>query len=485
MEIYQKTAHELIDMIKNKEIKVEEVVQSYLNRIDNIDETIGSYLYVSKEKSLKQAKKLDNKIKRGDDIKDLYGIPIGVKDNISVKNMQNTCASKMLENYISPYDATVISKLKENHAIIIGKLNMDEFAMGSSNENSAFKVVKNPWDLERIPGGSSGGSAAAVASGEVPLTLGTETGGSVRQPASLCGVVGLKPTYGRISRYGVTSFASTLDQVGTIGRDVTDCAILTEAISGFDQRDSTSSNKYVPNFKVSLKRDIKGKKIAIPKEFFEENLEYGIRKSIEEAIGVLRENGAEIMECSLPLIDYSLAAYYIISSAEASSNLARIDGIRYGKRIEKLKNDIDIYIQSRNEGFGKEVKRRIMLGTYVLSKGYYEEYYEKALKVRSLIKNDFEKILKTCDAIITPTSPTTAFKIGQKTKDILSMYSADIYTVPINIAGLPAISVPCGFSNNLPVGLQIIGNYFKEDMLFNIGYSYEQSTNWHKRIPRL
>ncbi|MCD3217640.1 Asp-tRNA(Asn)/Glu-tRNA(Gln) amidotransferase subunit GatA [Clostridium botulinum C] len=485
MEIYKKTAHELIDMIRNKEIRAEEVMKSYLDRIDTIDKKIGAYLYISKEESLKQAKKVDDKIKRGQDIKGLCGIPIGVKDNISVKNMQNTCASKILENYISPYDATVISKLKKNQAIIIGKLNMDEFAMGSSNENSAFKVVKNPWDLKRIPGGSSGGSAAAVASCEVPLALGTETGGSVRQPAALCGVVGLKPTYGRVSRYGVTSFASTLDQVGTIGRDVRDCAILTEVISGFDERDSTSLNKNVPNFNESLNKDIRGKKLAMPKEFFQENLEYGVRKSIEEAIKVLKENGAEIIECSLPLIDYSLSAYYIISSAEASSNLARIDGIRYGKRIEKLKNDIDIYIQSRSKGFGKEVKRRIMLGTYVLSKGYYEDYYEKALKVRSLIKDDFKNILKTCDAIITPTSPTTAFKIGEKTNNILSMYSSDIYTVPVNIAGLPAISVPCGFSNNLPVGLQIIGDYFREDMLFNISYSYEQSTNWHKRMPGL
>lgn len=359
MELFNKTAHELIDMIKSKEVKVEEVVKSYIARTECIDEKIGAYLYLSKESALKEAKLLDEKIQRGEKIKGLWGVPVGIKDNISVSGMQNTSASKILENYISPYDATVISRLKENNGIILGKLNMDEFAMGSSNENSAFKIVRNPWDLERIPGGSSGGSTAAVASREIPLSLGSETGGSVRQPAALCGVVGLKPTYGRISRYGVISFASTLDQVGTIGRDVTDCAILTEVISGFDKRDSTSARVAVPNYKESLKKDLTGIRIGLPKEFFKEDLDESIRKQIEDAIKILEKNGAEIKICSLPLAEYSLSAYYIISTAEASSNLARIDGIRYGRRINTLDKHEDIYIQSRNEGFGQEVKKEL------------------------------------------------------------------------------------------------------------------------------
>lgn len=485
MELFNKTAHELIDMIKSKEVKVEEVVKSYIDRTEHIDEKIGAYLYLSKESALKEAKVLDKKIQMGEELKGLWGVPIGIKDNINVSGMQNTCASKILENYISPYDATVISRLKENNGIILGKLNMDEFAMGSSNENSAFKIVRNPWDLERIPGGSSGGSVAAVASGEVPLSLGTETGGSVRQPSALCGVVGLKPTYGRISRYGVTSFASTLDQVGTIAKDVTDCAILTEIISGFDKRDNTSSRRTVPNYKKSLKKDLTGIKIGVPKEFFDENLDKNIRKQIEESIKVLEENGAKIKPCSLPLAEYSLLVYYIISRAEAASNLGRIDGIRYGRRINTQCKDEDIYIKSRNEGFGEEVKRRILLGTYVLSKGNYERYYEKALKVRSLIKEDFKRVLQQVDVIITPTSQVTASKFGERKKEILSMYSSDIYTVPASIVGIPAISIPCGFSKGLPIGFQLIGDYFREDLLFNIGYSYEQSTDFHKIMPKL
>ncbi|EDS78015.1 glutamyl-tRNA(Gln) amidotransferase subunit A [Clostridium botulinum C str. Eklund] len=485
MKLFNKTAHELIDMIKSKEVKVEEVVKSYIDRTEYIDEKIGAYLYLAKESALKEAKLLDKKIEKGELLKGLWGVPVGIKDNISVSGMQNTCASKILENYISPYDATVISRLKENNGIILGKLNMDEFAMGSSNENSAFKVVKNPWDLERIPGGSSGGSAAAVASREIPLSLGTETGGSVRQPAALCGVVGFKPTYGRISRYGVTSFASTLDQVGTIGKDVTDCAILTEIISGFDKKDSTSSRKIVQSYEKNLHKDLTGIKIGVPEEFFKENLDDGVRKQIEDAIKILEENGAKIKTCSLPLSEYSLSAYYIISSAEASSNLGRMDGIRYGRRIDTVGKDEDIYIKSRSEGFGEEVKRRIMLGTYVLSKGYYEEYYEKALKVRSLIKEDFKRVLKEVDAIITPTSQVTAFKFRERKNDVLSMYSSDAYTVPASIVGLPAISISCGFSKGLPVGFQLIGDYFREDLLFNIGYSYEQSTDFHKMMPKL
>lgn len=485
MKLYDKNAHELIDMIVNREIRIKEIIESYINRIENLDEKIQAYLYVEKEKALKKAKELDNKIDKGEEVSGIFGIPVGVKDNISVKNMQNTCGSRILEEYISPYDATVISKLRQKNSIIIGKLNMDEFAMGSSNENSAFKTTKNPWDLSRVPGGSSGGSAAAVALREVPFALGTETGGSVRQPAAFCGIVGLKPTYGRVSRYGITAFGSTLDQVGTFGRDVEDCALLTQAISGFDKKDSTSVNISVPNYKNSLNKSLKGKKIVLLKEFFGKGLDNGIRNCINEAIKVLKENGAQIYERSFPLLEYSLATYYVISSAEASSNLSRFDGIRYGHRVENLQDNMNIYVESRSEGFGLEVKKRIMLGTYVLSQGYYDKYYEKALKVRKIIRIEFEKLFKEFDAIISPTTPTTAFKLDEKNNDAMSMYLSDIYTVPVNIAGLPAISVPCGFSKGLPCGIQIISNYFREDTLFNIAYSYEQSTNWHKKMPNL
>ncbi|MBC2425461.1 Asp-tRNA(Asn)/Glu-tRNA(Gln) amidotransferase subunit GatA, partial [Clostridium beijerinckii] len=404
---------------------------------------------------------------------------------ISVKGMQNTCASKMLEGYVATYDAHVIERIKEEDGVILGKLNMDEFAMGSSTENSAYKSTRNPWDIERVPGGSSGGSAVAVAAMETPLSLGTDTGGSVRQPAALCGVVGLKPTYGRISRYGAVAFGSTLDQIGILGRDVEDCSLLTQNIAGIDNKDFTTANIPVPDYSKFLTKDIKGKKIGIPKEFFGEGLDKDVRKAIEEAIKVLEDNGAEVKFCSLPLTDYALAAYYIISSAEASSNLARFDGIRYGHRTENYSDAIDIYFKSRDEGFGKEVKRRIMLGTYVLSAGYYDAYYKKALKVRNLIKEDYGRIFKEFDAIISPTSPTTAFKIGEKVDDVLSMYLSDVYTVPVSVAGLPAISVPCGMVNGLPVGLQIIGNYYKEDTLFNLAYSFEQSTDWHNMKPQL
>ncbi|MDP4146817.1 MAG: Asp-tRNA(Asn)/Glu-tRNA(Gln) amidotransferase subunit GatA, partial [Bacillota bacterium] len=442
---------------------------------------IGAYLYKAEEEAINSSKALDEKIANGETLQGLGGVPVAIKDNISVKEMQNTCGSKILQGYTAPYDATVTERIRENNGIILGKLNMDEFAMGSSNENSAFKKVVNPWNKDYVPGGSSGGSAAAVAAFEAPLSLGTETGGSVRQPASFCSVVGLKPTYGRISRYGVTAFGSTLDQVGTIGRDVEDCALLTQNIAGIDSKDFTTVDIPVQDYTKSLTRDLRGRRIGIPKEYFGEGLEEEVRKTIDEAIKVLKDNGAEIKECSLPLTEYALAAYYIISSAEASSNLGRFDGIKYGHRSEEAKEAIDIYFKSRSEGFGSEVKRRIMLGTYVLSAGYYDAYYKKALKVRNLIKQDFHRVLKEFDAVVCPTSPTTAFKFGEKTKDILSMYLSDVYTVPVNIAGLPAISVPCGFVNDLPVGLQFIGNYFREDTLFNLAYSYEASTEWHMK----
>jgi len=407
----------------------------------------------------------------------LSGIPVGIKDNISVKGMQNTCGSKFMEGYIAPYDATVVTKLKEEGAIILGKLNMDEFAMGSSTEYSAYFPTKNPHDLERVPGGSSGGSAAAVAAMEVPLSLGTDTGGSVRQPASFCGIAGLKPTYGNISRYGVTAFGSTLDQVGTFARDVKDLALLTTSISGYDRMDFTTNQRDKVDLYTGLNKDIRGKKIAIAKDFLGEGLSDGARKNLMDMIEVIKDNGASVDFIDLKLTDYSLAAYYIISSAEASSNLARFDGIRYGKRAEEAKGVIDLYNKSRSEGFGAEVKRRIMLGTYVLSAGYYDAYYSKALKVRKLIQDEYKEIFRNYDAIISPTTPTPAFKLGDNTEDILAMYLNDIYTVPVNIAGIPAVSIPSGKLDGLPLGLQIMGNYFDEQGILNIAHAVEQTLN--------
>ncbi|ACD51059.1 Asp-tRNA(Asn)/Glu-tRNA(Gln) amidotransferase subunit GatA [Clostridium botulinum] len=478
-------AHELKDLISKKEVSVEEVTKAHLENVKNIDAKVNAFLYIAEEEALNDAKALDEKLSKGEDIGLLGGAPLGIKDNISVKNMQNTCASKILEGYISPYDATVSESVKSQGGVILGKLNMDEFAMGSSTENSAYKITRNPWDLDRVPGGSSGGSAAAVASKEVPLALGTDTGGSVRQPASFCGIVGLKPTYGRVSRSGVVAYGSTLDQVGTLGRDVKDCALLTQVISGVDHRDFTTANINVPNYENSLSENIKGKKIALPKEFFKDGLDPKVQKSIYDALEVFKANGAEITEVSLPLADYAISAYYLLACAEASSNLARFDGVRYGHRSESVEDAVDVYFKSRSEAFGKEVKKRIMLGTYALSAGYYDAYYKKALKVRNLIKGEFENIFKDFDAIISPTAPTPAYKIGEKTENALEMYLGDIYTVPVNIAGIPAISLPCGVADGLPVGLQIMGNYFKEDTLFNLAYSYEQSTKWHEMHPNL
>jgi aspartyl-tRNA(Asn)/glutamyl-tRNA(Gln) amidotransferase subunit A len=483
MELYKYTAHELKELIKTQQVKVLDVTKSYVDRINNIDDKLGAYLYNGSEEALNAAKELDARIEKGEELKGLGGVPISIKDNINVKGMQVTCASKILKGYTAPYDAHVIDRIKMEDGVILGKLNMDEFAMGSSTENSAFKLARNPWDLDRIPGGSSGGSAVSVAACETALSLGTDTGGSVRQPASLCGVVGLKPTYGRVSRYGIVAFGSTLDQVGPIARDVEDSAMILQTLAGIDSRDFTTADIKVPDYSKSLTKDLRGKKIGIPVEYFGEGLNDSVRKSVEDAIKVLKENGAEVKECSLPLSEYSLSDYYIIASAEASSNLARFDGIRYGLRAAEFKDSIDIYYKSRSQGFGPEVKRRIMLGTYVLSAGYYDAYYKKALRVRNLIKQDFARVFKEFDAVVCPTTPTPAFKIGEKVDDILSMYLSDIYTVPVNIAGIPAISVPCGMVDGLPVGLQIIGDYFKEDTLFNIAYSFEQSTKWHKMMP--
>ena len=472
MDLYKKKAHELKELLDNGEVKSVEIVESLLKRIDEVDEKVGAFLYVEREENLKTARAIDESGKREGL---LSGIPIGIKDNISVKGMQNTCASKFLEGYIAPYDATVIDKIKGEGGIIMGKLNMDEFAMGSSTEYSAYKTTRNPHDLTRVPGGSSGGSAASVAALEVPLSLGTDTGGSVRHPSAFCGIVGLKPTYGNISRYGVTAFGSTLDQVGMMGRDVKDVALITSAISGQDSKDFTTNPRKAVDLYANLSRDIRGKKIAIAKEFLGEGLHDDVRKNILQMIEVLKENGATVDFIELKLTDYSLAAYYIISSAEASSNLARFDGIRYGKRAEGTDSIIDLYSKSRSEGFGSEVKRRIMLGTYVLSAGYYDAYYSKALKVRKLIQEEYKEIFKKYDAIISPTTPTPAFKIGDNKESVMAMYLNDIYTVPVNIAGIPAVSLPSGKLNGLPLGLQIMGNYFDEQGILNIAHAVESS----------
>lgn len=472
MDLFRMKSHELKELLAKGEVKSEEIVGSFLQRIEEVEPKVDAFLYVDKEESLKMAREIDEK-KRSGGL--LSGIPVGIKDNISVKGMQNTCASKFMEGYIAPYDATVVTRLKEDGAIILGKLNMDEFAMGSSTEHSAYKITRNPHDLDRVPGGSSGGSAAAVSALEVPLSLGTDTGGSVRQPAAFCGIPGLKPTYGNISRYGVTAFGSTLDQVGTFAGDVRDLALLTTSISGHDKMDMTTNKREKVDLFTGLNKDIRGKKIAIAKDFLGEGLSEDARKNLMDMIEVLKDLGAEIDFIDLKLTDYSLAAYYIISSAEASSNLARFDGIRYGKRAEDAADLLDLYKKSRSEGFGAEVKRRIMLGTYVLSAGYYDAYYSKALKVRKLIQEEYKEIFRSYDAIISPTTPTPAFKIGDNTEDIMAMYLNDIYTVPVNIAGIPAVSIPSGKVNGLPLGLQIMGNHFDEQGILNIAYAVEDS----------
>lgn len=469
MEIYKLNAIDILKKIKNKEITVEDTVISYLDRIASVDNKIGAFLNVYKDESIKRAKELDKKEINSK----IYGMPIGLKDNILLKDTITSSASKILYNYNATYDATVVKKLKEAGSIFIGKTNMDEFAMGSSNENSSIKDVSNPWDITRIPGGSSGGSAASVASLEVPIALGSDTGGSVRQPASLSGIVGIKPTYGRVSRYGLMAFGSSLDQIGIFAKNVEDTANTLEVIAGYDDNDPTTADVEVPDYSTLLDRDIKGLKIGLPKEYYTEDLDENIKKRINDAIEILVKMGAEVKEISLPYTRYATSTYYIISSAEAASNLSRYDGVRYGLRSSN-NNIEDMYVKSRTEGFGKEVKRRIMIGNYVLSSGFYDAYYKKASQVRRLIKEDFEKALKEVDVIITPTSPTTTFKKGEKTSDPVQMYLADIYTVSISLAGLPAISIPVESLDGLPVGMQIISNYFREDLLFNVAYKYEK-----------
>ncbi len=455
------------------------LVEHYLNKI-NEGADLNAFIFVLGERALRKAEEVDRRVQAKKAGK-LAGLILAVKDNITIKGERVTCGSRMLENFVSPYDATVIQRLKAQDAIIIGKTNMDEFAMGSSNENSFFGAVKNPHDRERVPGGSSGGSGVAVAVGMAMAALGSDTGGSIRQPASLCGVVGLKPTYGRVSRFGLVAFASSLDQIGPITHTVADAALLLEVISGRDERDSTSASVPVPNFSQAIGKDVKALTIGLPKEYFTEGLDHEVRESIENTINLLKDNGARFVEVSLPHTEYAIATYYILATAEASSNLARYDGARYGFRIERAKDLEEAYVESRSQGFGEEVKRRIMLGTYVLSAGYYEAYYRKAQKVRTLIKRDFDQALQKCDCLLTPTSPTTAFKIGEKIDDPLAMYLSDIYTVSVNLAGLPAISVPCGCdSRNLPIGVQIIGKPFDEEMILLVADFIEKNLNGSK-----
>ncbi len=485
MNLHSLTIHELQEKLKKKEISSVDLTESTLERIAGIDEKIHSYITICRESALKEAKEADAKLRRKGSQSPLLGIPIALKDIFLTQGILTTCASKILGNFVPPYDGTVVKKLKEAGAVIVGKTNMDEFAMGSSNENSTFGVTRNPWKLDCVPGGSSGGSAVAVAADECVASLGTDTGGSIRQPASCCGIVGLKPTYGRVSRFGIIAFASSLDQVGPMTKDVTDSALMLETIAGYDPADSTSLDIPVPSYLSTLRKKVKGLKVGIPKEYFISGTQPEVEKAVKEGIRVLENSGIEVEEISLPHTEYAVAVYYLIATAEASSNLARYDGMRYGYR-QQAKDLTETYFKSRKFGFGAEVKRRIMLGTYALSSGYYDAYYLKAQKVRRLIKEDFDEAFKSCDLIITPTTPTTAFKIGEKTEDPLQMYLSDIFTNSVNLAGLPGLSMPCGFdSSGLPIGLQIIGKPLDEATILRVAYAYEQATDWHKKRPSL
>ncbi len=486
MELYQRTIHELHEMLKNGDTTSEAITESVLGRIKEIDGKVKAYITVTDEIARGQAMEADKRIKSGDRSSPLLGIPIAVKDNMCTNGIKTTCASKILANFVPPYDATVVSKLKQAGYVLCGKPNMDEFAMGSSTENSGFFITKNPWDVSRIPGGSSGGSAAAVAADECIGSLGSDTGGSIRQPAACCGVVGLKPTYGRVSRYGLVAFASSLDQIGPITKDVTDSALLMNVIAGHDRKDSTSPEVAVPDFIRALKRDVKGIKIGMPKEYFIEGMDAEVESAIRDAVKSLEGLGATVREVSLPHTSYAVATYYILATSEASSNLARYDGVKYGFRAEGAKDLLDMYMMSRSRGFGPEVKRRIMLGTYALSAGYYDAYYKKGQQVRTLIKRDFDEAFKIVDVIATPTAPTAAFKIGEKSADPLQMYLSDIFTISVNLAGIPGLSLPCGFTKtNLPIGLQLLGRHFDEESILHAAFAYEQSTEWHKKKPSL
>ena len=475
MELYELTVHELMEKLEKNEITSEDIIKSYSKRIDEKEKDVQAFVTVTADEALKQAESVDRTKSK------LAGIPIGIKDNMCTKGVKTTCSSKMLENFVAPYNATVVEKLNNEGVLSLGKLNMDEFAMGASTEYSAFKVTRNPWNLKMAPGGSSGGSAAAVASQMVPWALGSDTGGSIRQPAALCGVVGLKPTYGLVSRYGLVAFASSLDQIGPITQDVTDSAILLNVLAGFDEKDSTSENLPKKDYTKSLVKDVSKFKIGVPKEFLGEGINPEVRHAIEMAVEKYKSLGATVEECTLDIANEALATYYIIACAEASSNLGRFDGIRYGYRTKNYSNLNDIFVNSRTEGFGAEVKRRIILGTYVLSSGYYDAYYKKAQKVRTIIKQEFTKLFEKYDLLLTPTSPTVAYEIGTKSNNPLEMYLADLCTVSVNIAGLPGISIPCGVDKaGLPIGLQLIGKPFGEETIIQAAYTYEQEVKFRE-----
>jgi aspartyl-tRNA(Asn)/glutamyl-tRNA(Gln) amidotransferase subunit A len=487
MSLHKLTLLELQKQFKVGEVTATEIVRAYFLRISQVEPKVRAFVTQAQESSSLQAEALDRKLKEWRKTKPFTGMPLAIKDNICTDGVHTTCSSRMLQSFIPPYDATVVATLRAQDYILLGKTNLDEFAMGSSTENSAFGPSRNPWNLQRVPGGSSGGSAAAVAAEECVAALGSDTGGSIRQPAAFCGVVGLKPTYGRVSRYGLVAFASSLDQIGPITKDVSDAAFLLQAIAGHDPMDSTSVDRSVPDYMKALhKRDLKGLKVGVPVEFFTEGLDPEVEQAVRAAIGELKNLGAEIREIHLPRTDAAVAVYYVIATAEASSNLARFDGVKFGFRAKETKDLLELYMKTRQEGFGPEVKRRIMLGTYVLSAGYYDAYYGKAQAVRTLICQDFEAALKEVDLIVTPATPTPAFKLGEKSEDPLQMYLSDIFTISVNLAGLPAIALPCGFSKEgLPIGLQLIGRAFEEETILRAAHAYEQSTQWHRKRPMI
>lgn len=483
MQLHQLTIHEAHDLLINKKISSVELTKAIIDRIQRVDAKVKAFVTVTADSALTQAEEADNKLAAGD-MNPLTGVPALIKDNMCTKGILTSCSSKMLHNFKPPYNATVVKKLQDCGMVMVGKANMDEFAMGSSTENSALFTTRNPWDTNRVPGGSSGGSAAGVAADECIYALGSDTGGSIRQPAGFCSVTGLKPTYGRVSRFGLVAFASSLDQIGPLTKDITDCALVMNAIAGYDRRDSTSVNSPVPDYTKSLTRDLKGLRLGVPKEYFVQGMEPEVEKAIRSAIIKIEELGAKVdWDVSLPSTPYALAVYYIIAPSEASANLARYDGVKYGYSYNGPGTMWDVMEKTRQFGFGTEVKRRIMLGTYALSSGFYDAYYLKAQRVRTLIRREFDSAFEKYDALLTPTSPTVPFKIGEKTDNPLQMYLSDVCTLPINIAGVPGISIPAGFADNLPVGLQIIGKPFAEETLLRIAYAFEQATDWHKRKP--
>lgn len=486
MKLFEQPAHVLHDMLVNKEITSLELTQAVLARIDEVEGDVQAYLTITREEALAQAKAVDEKIAKGEEIAFLEGIPGAIKDNICTKGIKTTCASKILQKFVPPYDATVMQKLEAQNPVVLGKTNLDEFAMGGSTENSAYHPTCNPWNTDCVPGGSSGGSAAAVAAGTAVWALGSDTGGSIRQPASFCGVVGMKPTYGRVSRYGLVAYASSLDQIGPITKDVTDCAHILNIIAGRDEMDSTSLDVQVPDFTKALVQDVKGLKIGLPKEYFVKGMDPEVEAAVKNGVKELEKLGAEVVEISLPNTDYAISTYYLIAPAEAATNLARYDGVSYGERAEDAADLVEMMTKTRTQYLGEEVKRRIMIGNYALSAGYYDAYYLKALKVRRLVKEDYDKAFKDVDVIICPAAPSVAYKIGEKISNPLEMYLQDACTVPLNLAGLPGISVPCGYNKDkMPIGMQIIGKALDEETIMRVAYTYEQSQSYHEDRAQL